>query len=99
MTIADVHSAGERGAAVSDQDLVVIAQVDRQSKREQLRRQKRRHRNAGAPEQPRCPRSAVKLADAVDQHPGIHAARLSQDHCFEKLPLAVSRPLASASKI
>ena len=74
--VADVHAAGERHAGVGDQNLAVVAQVELQRRRDQARRQETRGLHAFAAQQGHRATAGpgVVFADAVDEHPHIHAA-------------------------
>ena len=73
--VADVHAAGEPDPVVDHQDLVVIAQVDRQRGWQQARRQEAGRAHAGLAQAVTGARPRIPFADTVDEHAHVHAAR------------------------
>src|SRR3546814_9976487 len=85
MARADIHATGKSDAAIDQQQLAVIAQVEMQRGRPQAQRIETRNVNAGLFQATTDPWPRIALASVVDQHLDLHATRLGLRQRGDKL--------------
>ena len=81
----DVEAAGEGDPAVYHQQLAVVAQVEERRLPREVGMQEARDRDARLAQAVVGARPEVTAADAVDQHPHLHAALLRRDQRLMEL--------------
>ena len=73
VALADVHAAGKPDAAVDDEDLAVVAEVDGHEPPGDQRRQKADHGHSVTPEEMDDRRKGITRARGIDQDTDVHA--------------------------